>query len=237
MLGAYICLQYLCLPDGFFHCILWSVLLCLFLWTLFWSLILSDVSIATPAFFPVHLLGLFFSNPLLTVCVGLLLWCGSFVGNIYTGHVFLSTQVAYFFWLEHLILLHLRLLLIGTYSLPFYSLHTCVPLSLTVFLPFVKAVPLAYLAVLVWWRCILLAFFCLRSSLFCLPFQLRALLDRVVFAFVFHYLEYFLSFPSGLEHFHWEVSCKSYWGSLACYFLFPPLLPLRSSLCLGILPF
>ena len=41
----------------------------------------------------------------------------------------------------------LGLLLIGTCSLPFYFPCTCVPLSLTLFLPFLKAVPLSYLAV------------------------------------------------------------------------------------------
>ena len=41
---------------------------------------------------------------------------------------------------------------------------TCVPFSL--FLPFLKAVPLASLAELVWWSCILLDFFCLGNSLF-----------------------------------------------------------------------
>ena len=70
------------------------------------------------------------------------------------------------------------LLLIGPYSLPF--LHTCIPLSLSLFLPFLKAVPLASLAELVWWRCILLDFFCLGSSLFGLLPWLRALLGKVV---------------------------------------------------------
>ena len=64
-------------------------------------------------------------------------------------------HLPYVFSLGHLIHLHLRLLLIGTYSLPFYSLCTCVPLSLTLFLPLLKADPLASLAVLVWWRPIL----------------------------------------------------------------------------------
>ena len=39
---------------------------------------------------------------------------------------------------------------------------TCVPLSFS-FPSFPKAVPLASLAELVWWRCILLDFFCLNS--------------------------------------------------------------------------
>ena len=49
-----------------------------------------------------------------------------------------------------------------------FTLCTCVPLSLL--LLFLRAVPLVFLAVLVWWRHILLAFFCLGSSLFHLPF-------------------------------------------------------------------
>ena len=55
-------------------------------------------------------------------------------------------------------------------SLPFHSLCTFVPFSLSVFLPIFKAVPLAYLVILVWWRYILSSFFCLGNSLFCLPF-------------------------------------------------------------------
>ena len=39
MLGACIYIQCLCLLDGFFPWVLWSVLLCLFLWPLFWSLL------------------------------------------------------------------------------------------------------------------------------------------------------------------------------------------------------
>ena len=38
--------------------------------------------------------------------------------------------------------------------------------SLSVFLPFLTAVPLASLAELVWWKCILLDLFCLGNSLF-----------------------------------------------------------------------
>ena len=53
-------------------------------------------------------------------------------------------------WNSHL---RLRLLLVGTYSLPFF--HTCVPLSVTAFLPVLKADPLASLEDLDWWRYIL----------------------------------------------------------------------------------
>ena len=112
-----------------------------------------------PSFFsPVRLLGKFVFNPSLSVCVGLLFWDGSPVGSRCVGHAYLSIQLFYVFWLEHLILLHLRLLSIGSYSLPFFL---PVFLSLSLFLLFLKAVPLASLAELVWWKCILLDFFCL----------------------------------------------------------------------------
>ena len=84
------------------------------------------------------------------------------------GSCFLTFQLFYVFWLEHLIHLRLMFYLIGTYSLSFF--HTCLCLSLTLFLPFVKAVPLAFLAELVWWSCILLDFFSLGIPLFGLPF-------------------------------------------------------------------
>ena len=66
-----------------------------------------------------HLLGKFVSSPSLSVCVGLLSWGGSLVGSICVGHAFLSIQLFYVFWLEHLIHLHLRLLSIGSYWLPY----------------------------------------------------------------------------------------------------------------------
>ena len=151
---------------------------CSLFMALFLKSVLSDMSIATPAFFPVCLLGIFVFNPSLSVCVGLLSWYGSLFGRICVGHVFLSIQLFYVFWLEHLIHLCLRLLLIGIYSLPI--LCTCVLPSFSLFLPFLKAVPLASLAELVWWRCILVDFFCLGISLFGLLSWLRALLGKVV---------------------------------------------------------
>ena len=104
--------------------------LCLFMFFVVKS-ILSHVSIATLAFFffSVHLLGKFVSSPSLSVCVGLLSWGGSFVGSIFVDHAFLSIQLFYVFWLEHLIHLHLRLLLIGTYSLLIFC--ACIPLFLS----------------------------------------------------------------------------------------------------------
>ena len=66
-------------------------------------------------FFRVRLLGKFVSSPSLSVCVSLLFWDGSLVGSICVGHVFLSIQLFYVFWLEHLIHLRLMLLSIGSY--------------------------------------------------------------------------------------------------------------------------
>ena len=63
-----------------------------------------------------------------------------------------------------------------------FHCHFFIPvfLSLSVFLPFLKAVPLASLAELVWWKCILLDFFSLGKSFFGLLSWLRALLGKVV---------------------------------------------------------
>ena len=76
--------------------------------------ILSYISIATPALFSCPFAWNIFIIPSLSVCVGLLLWDGSLVDSMYVGHVFLSIQLSYVFWLEHLIHLHLRLSLTGT---------------------------------------------------------------------------------------------------------------------------
>ena len=66
----------------------------------------------------------------LSTCVDLLFWGESLGHNIYMGHIFLSFQLSYVFWLEHLIHLHLMLLSIGTYSLPFFQ-YLCFSLSLS----------------------------------------------------------------------------------------------------------
>ena len=97
-----------------------SVLLYLLLITLVLKSIFSDVNTAAPAFFLFHLHEISFSNPLLLVCVYLLTQDGSLGGSIYMGLVFLSIQLPYVFWLEHLSHLHLRWLLIGMYVMPFY---------------------------------------------------------------------------------------------------------------------
>ena len=94
MLGAYIFTMFMSswwiLPLSIMKLPSGSLFMALFL-----KSILSDMSIATPAFsFPVHLLGKFDS---LSVCVDLLSSGGSLVGSICLGHVFLSIQLFYVF--------------------------------------------------------------------------------------------------------------------------------------------
>ena len=54
----------------------------------FQSLFFLVKVLLTQLSFPVHLLGIIFSNP--SVCVGLLFYCGSLLGTICVGHDFLS---------------------------------------------------------------------------------------------------------------------------------------------------
>ena len=92
--------------------------------------IFSAVNNATLAFF--------FSFPLawnilfylftFRLCRSFFLWWVS-CSSICAGHVFLPTQLPYVPGLEHSIDFYLRLLLIGTYSLPFL-LYLCFSLSL-----------------------------------------------------------------------------------------------------------
>ena len=117
--------------------------------------ILSDMSIATPAFFPCPFAWKICFQPFtFSLCrSSVLTWVSCrqhMCGSCFLIHsAILCVLIGAF---NHL---HLRLLLIGTYSLPFF--HTCfsLSLSLSLFLPFLKADPLASLAELVWWRCIL----------------------------------------------------------------------------------
>ena len=167
MLGAYIFTMFMS-SWWILPLILWSDVLSLFYRSCFWSVFsLMWVLLPQLFIFPVYLLVIFVSNPSLIVCVGLLFRGASLVGSICVGHNFLSIQLLYVFWLEYLIHLCLRLLLIGTYSMPCFC--TCAFLSLILFLPFLKAVPLASLAKLVWCRSILLDFFHLGNSLVGLP--------------------------------------------------------------------
>ena len=188
-------------------------------------------------FFPVRLLGKFVSSLSLSVCVSVLSWGGSLVGNIYVGHVFLSIQLFYVFWLEHLIHLHLRLLLIGIYSLPI--LCTCVLPSFSLFLPSLTAAPLACLAELVWWMYILLDFFCLGNSLFGLLSWWRAFLGKVVLVagLWFSSLGILFAILFWLGAFPLRSQLLTLSGIPCMLLPFFPLLPLRFFLCLGILPF
>ena len=146
-------------------------------------------NIVTPAFFPSICLDYFFLA-LHLQCVGLLFWRGSLVGSICVGHNFLSTWVLYVFWLEHLIHLCLRLLFIDTYSLPFYFFQCCVPLSLTTFLPFLKADP-PLPSVPVW----------LEGGVFFEP------------SFVW-------GSPYFTFHFNWEPCCIEWFGCRPLFFIF-----------------
>ena len=92
-------------------------------------------------FIPFHSHELFFSIPLLWVCVYLSIWGGSLESSIYIGIVFLSTQLPYVFWLEHLSHLHLRWLLSDIYLLSFYSL-----IIFLCFFPFSSSFSLLYIS-------------------------------------------------------------------------------------------
>ena len=130
---------------------------------LLWKSVVSDMSIATPPFFSCPFAWkICFQPSTFSLCRSFVLrWISCRQHHV--GHVFLSIQLFHVLGLEHLIHLRLRLLSIGSYSLPlFLSGFLC----LSLFLAFLKAVPLASLAELVWWKCILLDFFCLGNSLF-----------------------------------------------------------------------
>ena len=229
-------LQCLCLLDGFFLWVLCSDLLGLSLWPFFRSrfcliwVLLPMLFVSCPFAWKICF------QPFTFCCVGVLSWGGSLVGSICVGHVFLSIQLFYVFWLEHLIHLRLRLLSIGSYSLP---LFLPVLLCLSLFLPFLKAVPSASLAEMIWWKCIRLDFFCLGNSLFGLLSWLRALLVKVVLVagLWFSLLGIFFAILFCLGVFPLRSQLLTLLR-LPCMFLpVSPLLPLRSSLCLGILPF
>ena len=100
-------LQLLCLP---LILILWSLCSVLPYLVIFFILrsILSDMRIATPAFFSSHLHGIYFSIFSLSVYMCLEVWSGFLTDSIYMGFVFVSIQSVCVFWLKHLILLHLK---------------------------------------------------------------------------------------------------------------------------------
>ena len=138
------------------------------------------------------------------------------------GSCFLIHSAILCLLMEYLIHLHLRLLLIGTYSLPIFC--TYILLFLSLFPPFLKAVLLASLAELVWWRYILLDFFCLGNSLLCLLCGLRALLGKVVLIVIFWFslLGIFFAILFWLGAFPLRSQLLTLLVLLLCYFLFLP---------------
>ena len=91
--------------------------------------------------------------------------------------------------------------------------------SLSLFLHLLKAGPLASLAVLGWWVCILLALFLLWNSLFHLPFKMRALPGRVVLVsgLCFSLLGIILAIPFWHIVFLLRNQVVALSGSLVCY--------------------
>ena len=132
---------------------------------LFLKSILSDMSIATPAFFSCPFpWNICFQPFTFSLCRSFVLrWvscrqhmCGS---CFLTHSAILCLLVGAFNPLTFKVIID-RYLFIANF------LFLCSSLSLSLFPPFLKAGPLACLAELVWWRCILLDLFCLGSSLF-----------------------------------------------------------------------
>ena len=131
---VHIHLQRICLLSGFFLLVLWSDLLGLSLWPFFWSLCCLIWVLLPLLFFPSLFAWKICFQPFTFSLCRFLSWDRSLVGSIYVGYVFLSIQLFYIFWLEHLIHLHLRLLLIGTYSLLIFFVPMYLSFSLFSFL-------------------------------------------------------------------------------------------------------
>ena len=160
MLGAYMITMFMS-PYGCFPWVLWSPLLRLFLWPLFWSHFFLLFSCRQ------HMCGLCF----LIHSAILYLLIGTF--NTYTFKVIIDRY------------------LFTTMS----SFCACVPFSLFLFL---KAVTLASLVMLVWWRCTFSLYF--SGKFLILPsILMRASLGKVVLVggLCFSLLEYFLPFSPG----------------------------------------
>ena len=119
-----------------------------------------------------------------------------------------------------------------------FSRCSCVPLSLslTLFLPFLKAVPLSYLAVLVWWRYIFSTFFCLRNSSFAFHFKWE-LLDSLGYSLCFSLLGIFPAIPFWLLVFMLRNQLPALLEFPCMSLPISPLLPLSFSFCLCILLF
>ena len=104
---------------------------------LLWKSILSDMSIATPAFFSSSFARKICFQPFtFSLCRSFVLRWVSCRQHM-CGSCFLIHSAILCVLIGHLIHLHLRLLLIGTYSLPIFC--TCVLLSLSLFFPFLTA--------------------------------------------------------------------------------------------------
>ena len=129
--------------------------------------ILLDISITTASFFhfPLHGIIFFFHSFTFSLCKSFVLrWvsCRQHICEscflIHSATLCLLTGAFNPFTIK---------LIIDRYLLIASSFLQSMFLSL---FPLLKVVLLESLAMLVWWRCILLAFHCLENSLFCLPF-------------------------------------------------------------------
>ena len=111
---------------------------------------LSDMSIATLAFFWSLFAWNIFVQPFTFSLYVFLVRGGSLGDNIYRGLVFVSIQPVFVFWLGHSIHLHLRYLLISMIVLPLTLLFW-----VRVYTPFLyflsREDPLAFVGELVWW--------------------------------------------------------------------------------------
>ena len=121
----------------------YEVSFCVFFYGFGLKSILSDMSIAIPLFC-ICLYGMLFSNPLLLVCVGLLFWGESLVGSIFLVSHFLFHSATYCLLAGAFNPFTFKVIIDMYVFVAISPLCTCAPLSLTLFLPFLKAVSLAY---------------------------------------------------------------------------------------------
>ena len=131
---------------------------------------LSDVSISNSAFFFTSICTEYFFPSLHFQLV--YIFC-SHMGLLWSGYM----QVLFCYLFSTLSLLigpfnpfTFKVIIDRYLFMAIFSLCTCVPLSLPLFLLLIKAAPLASLIMPTWWRCTLSAFFCLENCLFLLPF-------------------------------------------------------------------
>ena len=129
----------------------------------------SDIGIVTPDFFfHICLLGIFFSPSLHCRPVySFVLWwvsCRQFICSL----CFLIHSAIICLLIGEFKPFKCKVIIDRYLSLPFSPLCLCSPLPFSLFLHLLKIVPLSSLATLLWWRCILLAFFCLFGKVFIL---------------------------------------------------------------------